>query len=123
MDLAYQDYVRQVDVKTTFANEILVKGLSDTLLFRYGTTVQVIADRTRLYRPGWTILSRVTSLCGRLGAGAGLWRTITVRYQAYPGYLVSPQTPGLRIENRTAQSRVVTLHLLEKLTAAPTLAP
>jgi hypothetical protein len=124
IELAYQDYVRQVDVKTTFADELLTKGIDDTLSFRYGVEVFVVADRTRIYRPGvdYTFSAPQSIAWVPGGQAPALGERYSVRYRAYPEYLISPETPGLRIEARRAMSRVVTLQLLEKLSAAPMLA-
>jgi hypothetical protein len=123
IELAYQDYVRQVDVKTTFADELLMRGVDDTLSFRYGVEVLVVADRDRVYRPGadYTFVSPQTIAWVPGGQAPAFGERYSVRYRAFPEYLVSPQTPGLRIEARRAMSRVVTLQLLEKLSAGPML--
>jgi hypothetical protein len=123
VELAYQDYVRQVDVKTTFSDELLTKGLDDTLSFRYGVEVLVVADRSRIYRPNvdYTFAPPQSIAWVPGGQAPALGERYSVRYRAFPEYLISPETPGLRIEARRAMSRVVTLQLLEKLSAVPML--
>jgi hypothetical protein len=120
--LGSQDYVRQLDVKNVFSNEVLIDGLDDTLTFRYGVEVEAVADRHRVYRAGgdYTVAGH-TIVWTSGGMRPGLGEKYTSRYRAYPEYLVAPPSPGVRIEHGIAQSRVVILHLLEKLTELATL--
>ena len=121
IELGYEDYVRQVDLRATFNNEVLTKDLDDTLLFRYGIQIDTIADRETLYQAGLdyvlTSPNGITWVAG--GRAPAMHAQYAVRYRAYPEYLVAAETPRLRIEGRRAQSRVVTLKLLEKTSKVP----
>jgi hypothetical protein len=112
-----RDKVRLVNIKEVFADEVLVQGLDDTVRFRYGVEVYVVADRTTLYRPGddYVVTPPGTITWLTTGRSPGLGEQYAVRYAAYPEYLVVPSTPRLRVENQTQQSQVVVIQRLDKV--------
>jgi hypothetical protein len=116
--LGDRDRIRLVDVQELFDEEVLLRGVQDTLRFSAGITVQYVTDRLTVYRPGveyaLTPPNRITWLAGGRAPAVGTF--YSVRYFAQPEYLVFLDMPKLRVEHRTAQSQVVTLRRLDHLT-------
>lgn len=116
--LSDRDVVRRVDVLETFNDEVLTHGMDEQLLMRAGITLQLIADRERIYRAGldYSLTPPNTITWLPTGTAPPFMGQYSVRYVAHPEYLVSPDNPRERYEHRRGQSQVVILHLLEKST-------
>jgi hypothetical protein len=112
-----RDKVRLVAIKEVFADEVLVHGLDDTVRFRYGVEVYVVADRSTVYRQQvdyvLTLPATITWLAG--GRSPGLGQQYAIRYAAFPEYLVVPSTPRLRVEHNIQQSQVVLIQRVDKV--------
>jgi hypothetical protein len=119
VSLCERDLVRWLDIREVFNDEVLTKGLADRVRFRAGVDLLLVADRTQVYRPGvdyvLTPPSTVTWVPG--GQAPALASQYSVRYAAYPEFLVVQDSPRLRVEHRLPQSSEVLLLRLDKLTA------
>lgn len=115
--LADRDKVRRLAVKTTFTDEILLRGDDETLRFSVGVELHIVADRTRVYRAGIDyVLMPPNSISWLPGGQAPPFMSqYSVRYQAHPDYLVSPDHPRERAEHAVPFSQVVLLHRLDML--------
>lgn len=114
--LGPNDYVRFVDGHNVFA-EVLRKDIDDTLRFRYGVKIVFIADRTTRYRPEIDyVLTPPNIITWVAGGNAPVFESnYSIRYAAFPEYLVIPDTPRFRLEHRLVQSSEVVLRLLDKI--------
>jgi hypothetical protein len=112
-----RDKVRWVDIKDTFNDELLTRGLQDRVRFTAGVELLVVADRTQVYRPDvdYTLTppNTVTWLPG--GQAPLLARQYSVKYACFPEYLVVNDSPRLRVEHRFSQSQEVVLMRLDKI--------
>jgi hypothetical protein len=113
--LCDRDKVRRLDITETFSDEVLTRGLDDTVRFVSGVVLDLVADRTRVYAPGvdyaLTPPATVTWLPG--GHAPAFMQQYSVRYSAHADYLCTPESPRSRVENRVPQSQVVILTRLD----------
>lgn len=109
--LAERDRVTMLDIKATYADEVLTRGLDDTLRFAVGVTLKLVADREYVYRPALDYsLAAPNTVAWTLGGTQPAFGTqYSVSYEACPEFLVVPQTPRLRVEHRRPQSQRVVL--------------
>jgi hypothetical protein len=116
--LSDRDKVRRLDITETFSDEVLTRGVDDTVRFVSGVVLDVVADRERLYRPGidYTLGSggTVTWLAG--GQSPSFLAQYSVKYSAFPEYLVTPDNPRSRVEFHVPQTQVVLLTRLDYVT-------
>jgi hypothetical protein len=115
--LADRDKVRRLALKTTFTDEVLLRGDDETLRFSAGVEIHLVADRSTTYVPGadYTLTppNTITWLAG--GQSPAFMAQYSVRYAAHPDYLVSPDHPRERAEMGVQLSQVVLLHRLDML--------
>ena len=113
--LCDRDKVRRLDITETFTDEVLTRGLDETLRFSSGVVLDLVADRDHVYQPGRDYIltppSTVTWVAG--GQSPAFMQQYSVKYSAHPDYLVSPDNPRSRVEHRTPQSQVVLLTRLD----------
>jgi hypothetical protein len=118
--LAERDLIRVLDVKDIFDDEVLQKGVLDRVRFQAGVDIEIIVDYTRTYVPDVDyMLVEPNEILWLPGGNAPLesaWYSI--RYRAYPEYLVFLDTPRLRAEFHTPQSQEVKLLRLDKIMRA-----
>jgi hypothetical protein len=116
--LCERDKVRRLDITETFTDEVLTRGLDDTVRFASGVTLDLVADRERLYQSGvdyaLSAPGTVTWLTG--GQAPAFLQQYSVKYSAHPDYLVTPDNPRSRVEHHTPQAQVVTLTRLDYVT-------
>ena len=115
--LCERDKVQLVDIRDTFADEVLTRGIDDRVRFSAGVLLELIADRERVYRPGvdyvLTSPNIVTWLPG--GDAPAFMAQYSCKYQAYPLFLVVNDTPRLRVEYRIPQAQEIILCRLDRL--------
>lgn len=113
--LAERDKVRRIDALETFTDEVLTRGLDDTLRFSAGVRLDLVADRERVYRAGvdyaLTSPGTVTWLPG--GHSPAFMAQYSVKYSAHPEYLSTPDNPRTRLEQRRGQAQMVVLTRLD----------
>ena len=113
--LGDRDKVRRLDITETFSDEVLTRGLDETLRFVSGVALDLVADRDRVYRPGMDYTlgapGTVTWLPG--GQSPPFLAQYSVKYSANPDYLVSPDHPRSRVEYHVPQTQVVLLTRLD----------
>ena len=115
--LCERDRVQLLDIRDSFADEVLTRGLDDTVRFTAGVLLLLVADREHVYKqdvdyvltPPATITWRPTGTQPAFGA------QYSVRYEAYPLFLVVNDTPRLRVEHRIPQAQEVVLCRLDRL--------
>jgi hypothetical protein len=109
--LCERDKVIMVDIKDTYADEVLTQGLDDRLRFDQGAHLLLVADRQRVYRPGvdYILSPPATVTWLPSGLSPGLGQQYSVKYEAYPLFLVVNDSPRLRVEHRIPQSQEVVL--------------
>jgi hypothetical protein len=116
--LCERDKVRRLDITETFADEVLTRGLDDTVRFSSGVTLDLVADRERLYQPdvdyALSAPGTVAWLTG--GQAPAFMQQYSVKYSAHPEYLCTPDAPRSRVEHHVPQSQVVLLTRLDYLT-------
>jgi hypothetical protein len=115
--LCERDKVRLLDITDTFTDEVLTRGVDDTLRFQHGVVLRLVADRDRVYRPGIDYGpaqgGEVPWLPG--GSAPAFLSQYSVKYDAEPEFLVVNDTPRLRVEYHVPQSQEVVLMRLDKL--------
>ena len=115
--LCDRDKIRRLDITETFTDEVLTRGLDETLRFPSGVTLDLVADRDRVYQPGRDYIltppNTVTWVAG--GQSPAFMQQYSVKYSAQPDYLCTPDNPRSRVEHRTPQSQVVLLTRLDYL--------
>jgi hypothetical protein len=115
--LCERDKVRRLDIAETFTDEVLTRGLDDTVRFPSGVTLDLVADRTQVYQPGTDYVltppGTVTWVAG--GRQPDFLQQYSVKYSAHPEYLCTPDNPRSRVEHHVAQSQVVLLTRLDYL--------
>src|SRR5262245_29283350 len=115
LELAERDKVRRLVLKETFSDEILTKGLDETVRFTAGVQGTLVADRQRVYvqgrdysvSPAGVVTWVPTALQPEFGM------QYSIRYMAFPEYLCSPDNPRSRAEHSVPQAQVVTLNRLD----------
>jgi hypothetical protein len=115
--LCERDKVRWLDIRSTMTDEVLVRGLDDRVRFSAGVVLDLVADRERVYRPGvdYTLLEPNTVHWLPGGQAPAFGQQYSLKYSAYPEYLVVGDSPRQRVEGRVAQAQEVVLQLLDKL--------
>jgi hypothetical protein len=116
--LCDRDKVRRLDVTETFSDEVLTRGLDDTLRYPAGVTLDLVADREQVYRPG---LDYGPASAGTIpwlpgGLAPPFLGQYSVKYSANPDYLVTPDNPRSRAEARIPGTQVVLLTRLDYVT-------
>jgi hypothetical protein len=113
--LSERDKVRRLDITETFNDEVLTRGLDDTVRFPAGVTLELVADRERVYQPGHDYVltppATVTWVAG--GQTPAFMQQYSVKYSAQPEYLCTPDNPRSRVEHQIPQSQVVMLTRLD----------
>lgn len=112
--LAERDKIRRLDITETFTDEVLTRGLDETLRFMAGVSLEIVADRERVYRAGqdYTLSGNTISWVAG-GQAPAFMGQYSVKYSANPDYLCSPDNPRSRVENHLPQSQVVVLQRLD----------
>lgn len=115
IDITTNDKIRVLAGTMTFT-ELCVRDLDDTLRFTAGVELLAVADREHgLYRANQDYRLQAPASIEWLGQAAPLaGAQYSVRYKAYPEYLVVSDTPRMRIEHNTMQVQEVTLRLFDK---------
>lgn len=115
--LSERDKVRRVMCRESFVDEVLTRGLDETVRFPAGVQLEVIADRERVYQAGRDYVlqppNQVQWVAG--GQAPAFGSQYSVKYAAHPEYLVTPDQPKSRLEHGTGQSQVVILTRLDYL--------
>lgn len=117
ISLSQDDTVTVLDIRDTFNEEILQRGIQDKVRFQQGVVLELVLDELTVYRPTLDyILTPPATVAWVLGGNAPptLGR-YTVRYSAHPTYAVNVDNPGLRLENHTEQAQKVLLKRLDRL--------
>lgn len=116
--LAERDKVIMLDIKAVYNDEVLTRGLDDTLRFAVGVALTFVGDRERVYRPTLDYtLTFPNMVAWTLGGNQPSFGSqYSVSYEACPEFLVVPQTPRLRVEHRRAQSQRVVLMRYDHVT-------
>lgn len=115
--LAERDKVRRLDIKETFTDEVLTRGLDEQVRFTSGVDVALLADRQQVYVAGRDYTVSPDGMITWTGTGSqpAFGEQYALKYFAYPEYLCSPDNPRARVEHRFPQAQVVTLHRLDRL--------
>lgn len=114
VQLCDRDKVRRLDITETFTDEVLTRGLDETVRFTSGVVLDLVADRERVYQPGTDYaLSGNTVTWMPTGQSPAFMAQYSVKYSAQPDYLVSPDNPRSRVEHHIPQSQVVMLTRLD----------
>jgi hypothetical protein len=117
VELGDRDFVRALDRRETFTDEVLQRGVRDTVRFTGGVVLLQVRDFTRTYSAGTdfalTPPNLVTWLPGGQAPPAGGYYAL--RYQAFPEFLVFLDNPRLRVEGHAAQSQEVVLRRLDAI--------
>jgi hypothetical protein len=115
--LSDRDKVRLLDIRDTFNDEVLVQGLDDTLRFSAGVDLLLVADRSRVYRAGvdYVLTPPATITWLPTGQQPGVGQQYAVSYDAAPEFLVTPDSPRLRVEYHVPQAQEVVLLRLDHL--------
>lgn len=115
--LCERDKVRLLDIKATYTDEVLTKDIDDTLRFGAGVTLLLVADLSQTYRFQTdyilTAPNTVTWVAG--GHSPAFGAQYSVKYEAFPEYLVVNDNPRLRVEHSIPQSSEVVLMRLDRL--------
>jgi hypothetical protein len=116
--LAERDKVRMVDIAAVANDEVLYRGLDDTLRHRAVVEIEVVADHVAIYSPTTDYsLHAPNTVAWRPGGHAPApGEKYSVRYRYHPEFLVVNDMPRLRVEHRTPQSQEVLLMRLDALT-------
>jgi hypothetical protein len=113
--LAERDKVVVVDFRDTINDEVLIRGVDDTLRFAYGVSLTLVADRDTIYQAGrdyvLTPPNHVTWVPG--GLAPPFLGQYACRYDCQVSYLVVTDSPRLRYEHRQGQSQEVLLMRLD----------
>jgi hypothetical protein len=116
VDVVANDLVRMTEVQDTFNDDVLQRGVRDTVRFISGVTIERVADFTGTYRAGqdYTLAppNRIAWLPGR---GPAAQARYSVKYTAFAEYLVFLDSPRLRVEGHREQSTELRLMRLDKL--------
>jgi hypothetical protein len=113
--LCERDKVRRLDITETFTDEVLTRGLDDTVRFASGVTLEMVADRERVYRPGVDYTLDAPGTVRWLAGGQAplFMQQYSVKYSAHADYLCTPDNPRSRVEYHTPQAQVVMLTRLD----------
>ena len=115
--LSERDKVTVLDIRDTFNDEVLTRGLDETTRFEQGVRVVRVTDLTRTYTPGQDYVLTPPNLIEWLpgGQAPAFGDQYSIKYSAFPLYLVVNDSPRLRVEHRTPQAQVVIMLRLDKL--------
>jgi hypothetical protein len=115
--LCERDKVRRLDITETFTDEVLTRGLDDTVRFPSNVHLDLVADRERVYQADQDYVltppATVTWLAG--GTAPAFLQQYSCKYSANPEYLVTPDNPRSRVEYHVPQAQVVVLTRLDYL--------
>jgi hypothetical protein len=115
--LCERDLVLLMDIRDTYTDEVLIRALDDQVRFTHGVVLEMVADRDTVYRPGidyvFTPPNTVAWIPGGHAPPYGM--QYSVKYSAYPEFLVVNDSPRLRVEHRIPQSQEVLLMRVDKL--------
>lgn len=116
--LALQDLVRCLDMRDTYADEVLTRGTDDTLRFTGEVELEYVGDRVTEFVAGrdYELTAPATLRWKEDGYGPPVGQQYSVRYSALVDFLVVPDDPRIRVEASLPGSQVVTLRRLDKLT-------
>jgi hypothetical protein len=112
-----RDKIRLLDVKDNFNDEVLTRGIDDTVRFTAGVSLSVVADRDRVYRSGIDYVLEPPSTIAWLpdGQSPAFMGQYACRYEAFPEFLVVNDSPRLRVEYHVPQAQEVVLMRLDKI--------
>jgi hypothetical protein len=115
--LCERDKVQLLDIRDSFTDEVLTRGLDDTTRFDAGVVLEVVADHDRTYRPGFDYVLTAPNVVEWLAGGQmpAFGAQYSVKYSAFPVYLVVNDSPRLRVEHRIPQAQEVVLCRLDRL--------
>jgi hypothetical protein len=115
--LCERDKVRLLDITDSYADEVLTRGVDDTVRFTAGVTLRLVADRGTVYRQGidYHLAPPATIAWLPTGQAPAFLGQYSVKYEALPEYLVVNDSPRLRVEYHVPQSQEVVLCRLDKL--------
>jgi hypothetical protein len=115
--LCERDKVQLLDIRDSFTDEVLTRGLDDTTRFDAGVVLEVVADRDRTYTPGRDYVLTAPNVVEWLPGGQmpAFGEQYSCKYSAFPTYLVVQDSPRLRVEHRTPQAQEVVLCRLDRL--------
>jgi len=117
VQLCERDRLQMLDIKDVYNDEVLTMGLDDTVRFRGGVALLLVADRERIYRPGldYLLTPPDTVTWQPQGQQPAFGQQYAVKYEAYPEFLVVNDSPRLRVEHRIPQAQEVVLLRLDKV--------
>src|SRR5215467_5732732 len=103
--LSKNDLIRFVTIKDVFADEILTRGLDDSVRFAAGVELDLVADRQTVYRTksDYVLEPPNTIVWVEGGHAPPFMSQYSVRYQAHPDYLMLDDTPRNRSEDNRQQ--------------------
>lgn len=115
--LCERDKVQWVDIRDTANDEVLVRGLDDTVRHTAGVSIELVADRQTIYRAGQDYQFSSPNVIHWLPGGQQPppGTQYSVRYSYFTEYLVVNDTPRLRVEHRLPQSQEVLLMRLDRI--------
>ena len=115
--LSERDKIQWLDVKDVANDEVLYRGIDDTVRHTAGVALEVVADFQTIYRAGTDYLlsppHTITWVPG--GQAPAFGAQYSVRYAYNPEYLVVNDAPRLRVEHRIPQSQEVILMRLDTI--------
>jgi len=116
--LCDRDKVRRLDITETFSDEVLTRGLDDTVRFSSGVVLDLVADRERIYQAGHDYILTPPNIITWVDGGQApaFMQQYSVKYSAQPEYLCTPDNPRSRVEHQIAQAQVVMLTRLDYVT-------
>jgi Domain of unknown function (DUF4815) len=114
--IADRDKVQLIDVRDTVNDEVLLRGIDDEVRNTAGVILDVVATRTQVYRQGTDYMLTPPNVVSWLPGGQmpPVGEQYSVRYSFYPEFLVSPDSPRLRVEHSVVQASEVILMRLDK---------
>jgi hypothetical protein len=117
ISLCERDKVQLLDIRETFSDEVLVRGMDDSMRFDAGVILNVVADLTRTYTPGLDYVLQPPNVVSWLpgGQAPAFGDQYSVKYSAFPLYLVVNDSPRLRVEHGTPQAQEVFMVRLDRL--------
>lgn len=117
ISLALWDTVTMLDVRDTFSDEVLQRGVKDRVRFSQGVEVELVLDRTQPYLLGTDyVLTPPNVITWQpTGSSPATGTYYSIRYSAFPTYAVFQDNERLRVENRTRQAQEVILKRLDRI--------
>lgn len=119
--LCERDKVLLVDITEYFNDEVLTRGLDDSVRFQAQVTIRAVADRERLYRPtiDYVFTPPATITWLPTGLQPAFAQQYSVKYSAAPEFLVVNDTPRLRAEAHIPQAQEVVMMRLDHVHDEP----